>query len=160
MYRILSFSSKPLNLFPSGTPEEVRKLNKPGLELPKEAWEREKKKTVRLNLIARKGGSAGNRAQRGRSRALPGSCQKVQDVASLQSLPAPFGPPLGCLAFLPKSPVYKLADSGRRLELKRATPSHRLQPGKLQSRGAEARARRFAASVLHPGHLGSFPPLQ
>lgn len=116
--------------------------------------EREKK-TVRLNRIAREGGSTGNRAQRGRSRALPGSCQKVQDVASLQSLPAPFGPPLGCLAFLPKSPVYKLADTGRRLELKQATPSHRSELGKLQSRQAEARASRFAASVLHPGHLGS-----
>lgn len=116
--------------------------------------EREKK-TVRLNRTARKGGSTGNRAQRGRSRALPGSCQKVQDVASLQSLPAPFGPPLGCLAFLPKSPVYKLADTGRRLELKQATPSHRSELGKLQSRQAQARASRFVASVLHPGHLGS-----
>lgn len=119
--------------------------------------EREKK-TVRLNRTARKGGSTGNRAQRGRSRALPVSCQKVQDEASLQSLPAPFGPPLGCLAFLPKSPVYKLADTGRRLELKQATPSHRSELGKLQSRQAQARASRFAASVLHPGHLGGSRP--
>lgn len=113
---------------------------------------------MRLNLVARKRGSAGNRAQRGRCRALSGSCQKVQDVASLQSLPAPFGPPLGCLAFLPKSPVYKLTDSGRRLELERATPSHGLELGKSQSQEAETRASRLAASVLHPGHLRSSPP--
>lgn len=85
----------------------------------------------------------------------------MQDAASLQSLPAPFGPPLGCLVFLPKSPVYKLADTGRRGRLELKTGNSQPPFGARQvtkpRRRSQGRAGRFAASVLHPGHLGSPP---